>query len=269
MEPLERSSILSYLVAQAEELRSRASRVSEFTNIANVTPFLLPYENFQSRYHRDMVERLYNCLGVVDDISSIMESEKDAFTRHHPRVRPPKGQPSCYSDNRLFFKSPGRARHGYFRHTHGQGHHPSCLLAARCRFGGSYPHDLHLNTPSGRVQPRLYSYHDLLTVNEVFFRRDPLGDMVSAARIVQPLFGADVVNAAIVVAEPANDERRRVEGRRGTRHRRLRGHGDPRRGTTAGDGSQCANKGDGRASAHLSTASLDSPCDSICRSTIS
>lgn len=132
-----------YLVEQAKELRSRANRVSEFTNVANVTPFLLPYRNFDSQHHWEMVERLYNSLGVVDDIRGMMQSEKTKFVRYHPRVKPPKGQQSCYSDGRLFFKSPGRERHGYFRHTRSQGHHPSCLLAARCRFGGSYPHNLH------------------------------------------------------------------------------------------------------------------------------
>lgn len=132
-----------YLANQAKELRGRASRVSEFTNIANVTPFLLPYRNFDSPHHEEMVKQLYNSLGVVDDIADMMQTEKNKIARYHPRVTPPNGQQSCYSDGRLFFKSPGRARHGYFRHTLGQGHHPSCLLAARCRFGGSYPHNLH------------------------------------------------------------------------------------------------------------------------------
>jgi hypothetical protein len=132
-----------YLVDQAKDLRSRASRVSEFTNIANVTPFLLPYRNFNSPRYGEMVERLYDSLGLVDDIAGMMQTEKNKIANHHPRVKPPGGKQSCYSDGRLFFKSPGRARHGYFRHTRDQGHHPSCLLAARCRFGGSYPHNLH------------------------------------------------------------------------------------------------------------------------------
>ena len=47
---------------QAKDLRSRASQVSEFTNIANVTPFLLPYRNFNSPRYGEMVERLYDNL---------------------------------------------------------------------------------------------------------------------------------------------------------------------------------------------------------------
>ena len=37
---------------------------------------------------------------------------------------------------------------------------------------GKYPHRLRLKTDLGIVEPKLYSYHDLLTVNEVFFRQD-------------------------------------------------------------------------------------------------
>ena len=63
-----------YLVAQAEELRRRASRVSEFTNIANLTPFLLPYRNFDSSHYEEMVECLYHSLGVVDDITGVRDA---------------------------------------------------------------------------------------------------------------------------------------------------------------------------------------------------
>ena len=116
-----------YLVGQAKELRNRASRVTEFTNIANVTPFLLPYRNFDSPRYGETVERLYNSLGLVDDIAGMMQTEKNKIERYHPRVKPPGGQQSCYSDGRLFFKSPGRARHGYFRHTRDQGTtRPAC-----------------------------------------------------------------------------------------------------------------------------------------------
>jgi FkbM family methyltransferase len=37
---------------------------------------------------------------------------------------------------------------------------------------GRYPHTLRLRTPAGILGITLYSYHDLLTVNEVFFRQD-------------------------------------------------------------------------------------------------
>jgi FkbM family methyltransferase len=37
---------------------------------------------------------------------------------------------------------------------------------------GRYPWQVRLRTPIGVVAPTLYSYHDLLTVNEIFFRRE-------------------------------------------------------------------------------------------------
>jgi FkbM family methyltransferase len=37
---------------------------------------------------------------------------------------------------------------------------------------GSYPCDIEVRTPVGPVRLRLYSYHDMLTVNEIFCRKD-------------------------------------------------------------------------------------------------
>lgn len=37
---------------------------------------------------------------------------------------------------------------------------------------GKYPYDIKVRTPSGTVTPRLYTSHDLLTVNEIFCRLD-------------------------------------------------------------------------------------------------
>ena len=37
---------------------------------------------------------------------------------------------------------------------------------------GTYPQTLPVRTPLGTVRPRLYSHHDLLTVNEIFCRED-------------------------------------------------------------------------------------------------
>ena len=46
---------------------------------------------------------------------------------------------------------------------------------------GDYPYDCEVRTPVGVVRPRLYSQHDLLTLNEVFCREDyaaPAGALV-------------------------------------------------------------------------------------------
>jgi FkbM family methyltransferase len=37
---------------------------------------------------------------------------------------------------------------------------------------GAYPHTCGIRTPIGEIRPTLYSSHDALTMNEVFFRRD-------------------------------------------------------------------------------------------------
>lgn len=131
-----------YLVEEAQELRNRANRVDEFTQIRNLSPFLLPHENFNSRHHRLLLNVLYSNLGTVGNVSQFLRKAAKNFERRHPKVRPPERNHSCYSDNRLYFCSPGGDRHGYFRHN-AKGHGPACVLAARSRFGGSYAHDLH------------------------------------------------------------------------------------------------------------------------------
>jgi FkbM family methyltransferase len=41
---------------------------------------------------------------------------------------------------------------------------------------GQYPYDIQVRTPVGLVSMRLYSHHDLLTVNEIFCREDYFAD---------------------------------------------------------------------------------------------
>lgn len=41
---------------------------------------------------------------------------------------------------------------------------------------GRYPFVCEVKTPLGRIAPTLYSYHDLLTLNEIFFREDYAAD---------------------------------------------------------------------------------------------
>jgi FkbM family methyltransferase len=45
-------------------------------------------------------------------------------------------------------------------------------LARYLTGNGEYPYSPAVNTPLGVVQPNLYSHHDLLTLNEIFCRRD-------------------------------------------------------------------------------------------------
>ena len=41
---------------------------------------------------------------------------------------------------------------------------------------GEYPYDIKVRTPVGLIQPRLYTHHDILTVNEIFCRSDYYAD---------------------------------------------------------------------------------------------
>jgi len=41
---------------------------------------------------------------------------------------------------------------------------------------GQYPYKIDINTPIGIISPTLYSSHDLLTVNEIFCRKDYIAD---------------------------------------------------------------------------------------------
>lgn len=156
-----------YLTAEAKELRARAKQISEFTHIRNVTPYLLPYGNFESSHYREMIERLYDQLGTANDIAELMKNESTRLAQHHPRVKPPGQQDSCFTDGRLYFRSPGRNRHGYFRHSAAKEHHASCLLAARSRLGGSYAHDLHYDcTPVKQLAANYANCHGVPTPPE-------------------------------------------------------------------------------------------------------
>ncbi|MGQ3049839.1 MAG: hypothetical protein ACT6Q8_24310 [Niveispirillum sp.] len=156
-----------YLADEAQELRARAKVISEFTHIRNTTPYLLPYKNFKSRHHYEMITRLYNQLGTHDNVTELMKAEANQFSQHHPRIPPPGQRDTCFSDGRLYFRSPGRNRHGYFRHEAGGDHHPSCLLAARSRLGGSYSHDLHYDClPVNQLADSYPNCHDTPTASK-------------------------------------------------------------------------------------------------------
>ncbi|WP_315751878.1 MULTISPECIES: hypothetical protein [unclassified Bradyrhizobium] len=127
----------------AIELRRIARTVSEFTNVQNLTPLLLPLRNFASVKLRSILDDLYGNLPRVADRKPYIESVVKSFIADHPRVRPPGQDRHCFSDGRLFFKSPGRDRHGHFRNAAADNHAMICLLNARSRIGGHYPADFH------------------------------------------------------------------------------------------------------------------------------
>ncbi len=71
---------------------------------------------------------------------------------------------------------------------------PGAFLWRYLTNSGTYPHRVTIRTPVGPVRLTLFSRHDLLTVNEVFCRRD-YGDGVGLATVVD--VGANIGIAAM------------------------------------------------------------------------
>lgn len=155
------NAYVDYLEREAVELRRRADRVRERTHVHNLSPLLLPVRNFHSRHHDAFLKRLFDGLGRTPDVAALLEAEIAGFVARHPRIHPPGENHTCHSDGSLYFKSPGKARHGYYRHEAGKGHGPACLLNARARLGGSYDHAFHYDCrPVRSLLPRYPNCHD-------------------------------------------------------------------------------------------------------------
>jgi hypothetical protein len=140
----------AYLEAELDVLKKRIPVIRHFTSVHNLTPLLLPYANFSGAEFQEMVRRLYGLLGVHPDPSTLLDSEIATFLAQYPRVYPKsEGHHRlghhCLSDGKLYFKSPGGDRHGFFRPGRDPGHMQTCLLNARSRLGGSYAHNFHFD----------------------------------------------------------------------------------------------------------------------------
>jgi len=135
---------------ELDELKKRTAIVRQFTHIQNLTPLLLPLNNFISADYQAMMRRLFEQLGTHDDPSSFLKDEMNDFFKRHPRTYPSaggrhgKGQ-HCLTDGIHHFKSPGRHRHGFYRPTRDHEHPMVCLLNARSRLGGAYSHNFHFD----------------------------------------------------------------------------------------------------------------------------
>ncbi|WP_156526652.1 hypothetical protein [Bradyrhizobium sp.] len=127
----------------AIELRRLSSIVSEYTAVANLTPLLLPLGNFRSSHLRAILEQLYSELANSDDPKALITASVKKFFDVHPRTHYGSEPRHCFSDGYLFFRSPGKNRHGFFRHAPESTHAWACLLNARSRIGGRYAAKFH------------------------------------------------------------------------------------------------------------------------------
>lgn len=134
---------VDYLARETLALRKLASAVKEKTEVHNLTPLLLPVENFKSEKFKSILLHLFEHIGSSSEPRSLLDRSIQEFLQHHPKLKPPGSELSCFSDGILFFKSPGRHRHGFYRHKKDDGHKAICLLNARCRLGGPYDYTLH------------------------------------------------------------------------------------------------------------------------------
>jgi len=139
-------TINSYIAATKKEyanLRTITKAIKEKTDVHNITPLLLPVRNFGSHALNSMLRRLFEEISGSSDPNALIHECTTQFIRCHPRVNPVGERASCFSNGDLYFKSPGRDRHGFYRHKKGDGHASQCLLNARCRLGGPYDYTLH------------------------------------------------------------------------------------------------------------------------------
>jgi hypothetical protein len=143
------NTYLDYLDAQIAALRERARVVREHTNVHNLTPLLLPLRNFRSDQFPPLLENLFNNLGSHPEPKELLKEVVSDFFAAHPRTTPDGDDRHCFSDGVLYFKSPGKHRHGFYRHSKNTSHGLTCLLNARSRLGGTYDYKLHYDcTPT-------------------------------------------------------------------------------------------------------------------------
>jgi hypothetical protein len=144
------NAYVEYLVAQSRKAIELAVIVRKNTKVHNLTPLLLPLRNFRSGALSQLLGTLFWKLGQTQTPEELIKDEIQKFVSCHPRVYPPGDTKSCYSDGVHFFKSPGRHRHGFYRHTQGNVHEPQCLLNARSRIGGTFDYTFHFDCEPSR-----------------------------------------------------------------------------------------------------------------------
>lgn len=139
-------------------LREVARAVSEQTDIANLTPLLLPVRNFRSEDFEIMLKSIFRNVSIAEDPKSYLQQQIKMFYNKHPRKYAPDADRHCLSDGIHYFQSPGKALHGFRRHAAKEGHSHSCLLNARCRLGGNYRHSFHYDCLP--VKGKLRAHYD-------------------------------------------------------------------------------------------------------------
>jgi hypothetical protein len=152
------NDIEEQVVRCGRRLKDVSIKLTHHTNLPNLNPILLPRRNFQGKELDQMLAAVFKEATAVSDIDTLLKDQVATFIKSHPRVTPPDDRRSALSDGNLYFKSPGKDRHGYFRHAIAHEHEIQCLLNAKCRVGGAYDYRLHYDCMP--VRGKLHKSYD-------------------------------------------------------------------------------------------------------------
>lgn len=133
------------IVRASETLRRKSKRISGFTSVANLSPLLLPVGNFRAKEFVEILKGVFDNAWRCDDIPKLIKDSYRRFYSKYPLTFADENRRAmhCFSDGYLYFKSPGKNRHGFLKNHMADAHAPTCILNARSRLGGVYSHTLH------------------------------------------------------------------------------------------------------------------------------
>ena len=111
-----------------------------------------------------MLDTLFWNLSRNTQPDNLISQETERFFAAHPWTNKPGDDQHCLSDGVHYFKSPGQARHGFFRYSEEAKHNHGCLLNARSRLGGTYEYTFHYdcNAVTGGLWAEYPNCHDVL-----------------------------------------------------------------------------------------------------------
>ena len=103
------------ILSASRRAREISRIVSGFTEISNLSPLLLPCRNFRSSSLEILLKSLYCHLSEAENPKTLIEDAISNFFSKTPRVYAPGDSRHSFSDGQLYFRSPGKNRHGFFR----------------------------------------------------------------------------------------------------------------------------------------------------------
>lgn len=149
------------VVEGSRKLREVSRVIAHHTDKANLNPLLLPLRNFHGRELEALLRTVFENAPYDADVGKLIDRCLKDFNSKHPWVTPDTEAQRAMSDGTLYFKSPGKNRHGFLRNSDAGSHSRECLLNARSRLGARYSFNLHYDcTPvKGKLKPSYDNCH--------------------------------------------------------------------------------------------------------------